>query len=138
MLTDDQKSIYSKMADVLIPSAEGMPSATEAEVPSKWIDDALRFRPDLEPSLLRALAFGAKYEANRAVEALNAEDVEAFDALGVLTSGAYFLNPTVKKLIGYPGQVPSPANDDVDSYIEMLTKVVERGPVYRPTVKVQE
>ena len=138
MLTNDQKSIYSKMADVLIPSAEGMPSATEAEVPSKWIDDALRFRPDLEPSLLRALAFGAKYEANRAVEALNAEDVEAFDALGVLTSGAYFLNPTVKKLIGYPGQVPSPANDDVDSYIEMLTKVVERGPLYRPTVKVQE
>lgn len=138
MLTNDQKSIYSKMADVLIPSAEGMPSATEAEVPSKWIDDALRYRPDLEPHLIRALAFGARYEAKQAVEGLNAEDVEAFDALGVLTSGAYFLNPAVKKLIGYPGQVPSPANDDVDSYIEMLTKVVERGPIYRPTVQAQK
>ena len=138
MLTEDQKKIYSKMADVLIPSAEGMPSASEADVPTKWIDDALRYRPDLEPSLLRALVFGAKYDAKESVEALNAEDVEAFDALGVLTSGAYFLNPTVKKLIGYPGQIPSPANDDVDLYIEMLTKVVERGPIYRPTVEVRK
>ena len=70
-----------------------------------------------------------------AIQSLNADDSEAFDCLGVLTSGAYFLNPEVKKLIGYPGQVPSPANDDIDSYSEMLAQVVERGPVFRPTVK---
>jgi hypothetical protein len=137
MLTDDQRDIYARMADILIPSAEGMPSATEAEIPSKWIDDALRYRPDLEQSFIRAISYGAKYEAKQAVEVLNKEDVEAFDTLGVLTSGAYFLNPIVKKLIGYPGQVPSPANDDVDKYIEMLTRVVERGPIYRPTVHAQ-
>ena len=66
---------------------------------------------------------------------MNSNDSEAFDCLGVLTSGAYFLNPEVKKLIGYPGQVPSPASDDLDSYSGMLAKVLERGPVFRPTLK---
>lgn len=135
MLTDDQRRIYAGMADVLIPNAEGMPSASEADVPTKWIDDALGFRPDLEEGLGRALEVGARLDPSEAVVALNADDTEAFDALGVLTSGAYFLNPRVKALIGYPGQVPSPANDDVDTYIEMLAAVVERGPIYRPTVR---
>ncbi|MHB1164148.1 MAG: hypothetical protein ACYC90_13260 [Candidatus Nanopelagicales bacterium] len=135
MLTDDQRRIYAGMADVLIPHAEGMPSASEADVPRKWVDDALGFRPDLEEGLHRALAVGMRLDPSEAVLALNADDTEAFDALGVLTSGAYFLNPTVKALIGYPGQVPSPATDDVDTYIELLSAVVERGPIYRPTVR---
>ena len=134
MLTDEQRRIYAAMADVLIPNAEGMPSASQADVPTKWIDDALGYRPDLEEGLLRAIEFGATLDPTEAVETLNAQDTEAFDALGVLTSGSYFLNPTVKDLIGYPGQGPTPADDDVDTYIEMLAEVAERGPIYRPTV----
>lgn len=135
MLTDEQRRIYSAMADFLIPNAEGMPSASQAEVPTKWVDEALHFRPDLEAGLLRAIAAGTNVDPVTAIEALNANDTEAFDALGVITSGSYFLNPLVKDLIGYPGQVPMPGNDDVDSYIEMLSEVVDRGPVYRPTVQ---
>ncbi len=135
MLTDEQRRIYATMADFLIPNAEGMPSASQADVPTKWIDDALRYRPDLEAGLLRAIEAGANADPAEAIETLNANDTEAFDALGVLTSGSYFLNPTVKDLIGYPGQVPAPAPDDVDAYSEMLMEVVDRGPVYRPTIR---
>jgi len=134
MLTDKQRMIYAEMADFLIPDAEGMPSASQAEVPTKWIDQALHFRPDLEVGLLRAIEAGTDADPAAAIEDLNANDMEAFDALGVITSGAYFLNPIVKELIGYPGQVPMPGTDDVDSYIEMLSDVVDRGPVYRPTI----
>jgi hypothetical protein len=135
MLNDQQRQTFSSLADILIPSAEGMPSASEAEVPTRFIDEALGYRPDLEIPFLRALELSAELPPDEAVQMLNTEHTTAFDALGVLTSGAYFLNPTVKDLIGYPGQVPTPAREDIDSYAEMLAAVVERGPIYRPTVR---
>jgi hypothetical protein len=135
MLNDQQRQVFSSLADVLIPSAEGMPSATEAEVPTRFIDEAIGFRPDLEAPFLRALEVAAELPATEAVQVLNVEHTAAFDALGVLTSGAYFLNPVVKNLIGYPGQVPTPAREDIDSYAEMLAAVVDRGPIFRPTVR---
>jgi hypothetical protein len=134
MLTAELRTIYSQLADELIPEAEGMLSASGANVPSEWIDRALSYRPDLHDGFLRALEFAKNKSPREAIQTLNIQDGEAFDCLGVLTSGAYFLNPEVKKLIGYPGQVPSPANDDIDLYGEMLSRVVERGPVFRPTV----
>jgi hypothetical protein len=134
MLNDENRTDYASMADALIPRAEGMPSASDADVPTQWIDKALEYRPDLESSFIRALNFASGKDAAVAIDSLNREDAEAFDSLGVLTSGAYFLNPEVKKLLGYPGQVPSPANDDVDTYSDMLSRVLERGPIFRPTV----
>jgi len=87
------------------------------------------------PAFMRALELGSDGDAEAAVLHINASDSAAFDALGVLTSGSYFLNPTVKDMIGYPGQVPSPAYDDTETYIDMLSAVVERGPIFRPTVR---
>ncbi|GAB6986557.1 hypothetical protein [Nocardioides pyridinolyticus] len=131
MLTASQRDRFSSIADVLIPSAEGMPSASEADVPTRWIDDALRFRPDLADRLVAALDAAGDLPATEAVELLNREHIPDFEALGTLTAGAYFLNPAVKQLIGYPGQLPTPARDDMDTYIDLLENVVERGQVYR-------
>lgn len=136
MLTDEQRQIYSRMADLLIPDAEGQLSASQAEVPTVWIDKALGYRPDLVPAFNEAISVGSQHDAAEAIQLLNVENQVAFDALGVLTSGAYFLNPQVQQLIGYPGQVPTPAHDDTGNYIDMLAEVVERGPIYRPTIKV--
>ena len=55
MLTDEDRRIYAGLADVLIPRVDAMPSASEADVPTRWLDEALRFRPDLEPGLRTAL-----------------------------------------------------------------------------------
>lgn len=134
MLTQDQIVIYSAVADVLIPSAIGMPSASEANVPETWINNALGYRPDLVPHFTRALEACKGKEPQVALVDLNATDTEAFDALGVLTSGAYFLNPDVKALLGYPGQIPVPAQDDTETYLDLLENVVDRGAVFRSTV----
>jgi len=131
MLNPVQIETYSALADELIPAAEGMPSASEADVPTTWINTALGYRPDLVEAFLRAVDSCRGEVPARALENLNANDTEAFDALGVSTSGAYFLNPVVKELLGYPGQLPVPANDDTDTYLEILERVVDRGPVYR-------
>jgi hypothetical protein len=130
-LTGHDRRVYAKLADQLIPEDPDLPSASQAEVPTVWIDEALRVRPDLLPGLRVAIDLGAKDDAASALKHLHAEQPDAFDALGTATAGAYFLNPEVRRLIGYPGQVSTPIRDDVDSYFDMLVNVVERGQVYR-------
>jgi hypothetical protein len=130
-LSGADREIYGRLADELIPTAPDMPSASQAEVPSRWIDEALRVRPDLMDDLRVAIEVGSGTTAAEAVALLHAKHPAVFDSIGTLTAGAYFLNPEVRRLIGYPGQVPVPIRDDVDSYIDMLANVVERGQIYR-------
>ncbi len=138
MLTSGQRERFASLADVLIPEAEGMPSASQAEVPSRWLDDALRYRPDLVSGLETALQAAGDLPAEDAIEILNRDHIPAFEALGTLTAGAYFLNPDVRELIGYPGQVPTPPKDDTDTYFDLLENVVERGKLYRDAPEGQE
>ena len=131
MLTDDDRRTYAGIADILIPEAEGMPSASQAGVPDRYLDEALGYRPDLQDALQQTLDAARGLAAADAVELLNAEHIPAFEALGTLTAGAYFLNPEVRERIGYPGQVPTPPKDDTDTYLHLLENVMERGQVYR-------
>ena len=130
-LSGADREVYGRLADELIPAAPDMPSASQADVPSRWIDEALRVRPDLMDDLRVAIDVGSGNKAAEAVALLHAKHPAVFDSIGTLTAGAYFLNPEVRRLIGYPGQVPVPIRDDVDSYIDMLANVVERGQIYR-------
>ena len=134
MLNSQQIDTYSALADLLIPDAGGMPSATQAHVHSEWINVALGHRPDLMDHFLRAINACHGKDVSEAVETLNREDTQAFDALGVLTSGAYFLNPEVKAKLGCPGQLPVPAQEDTETYLDMLENVVDRGAVYRASM----
>jgi hypothetical protein len=123
---------YAEMADILIPAANGMPSASRAEVHVRWIDDALRARPDLAAAFLEAL--GAEgVDAEERVAAMMRENLACFDALGTLTAAAYFLNPQVRERLGYPGQQARLVDDDLTSYAHMLERVAERGPLFRPS-----
>lgn len=133
MLTPAERHIFAEIADVLIPAAEGMPSASQADVPHRYLDEALGYRPDLLGGLREALGAAADLAPEEAVDLLNSEHIPAFEALGTLTAGAYFLNPDIRGLIGYPGQVPTPVKEDVDSYLDLLENVMERGQVYRET-----
>ncbi len=131
VLTADERATYSAIADELIPEGEGMPSASQADVPSRWVEEALHFRPDLVTPLRQALALTANLPPREGIDLLHAHHVSLFDALGTLTAGAYFLNPDIKSRIGYPGQVPTPLRDDSDDYLDLLANVAERGPIYR-------
>ena len=131
LLSEDDQHVYAVLADLLIPEADGMPSASQTDVPSRWIHEALRFRPDLAVPLRRALDLARGQDAGGVLAVVNSRDPEAFEALGTLTAGAYFLNPETRRLVGYPGQVPVAIRDDVDDYIDMLARVVERGEIYR-------
>jgi choline dehydrogenase-like flavoprotein len=118
------------LADALIPAAGELPSASEADPSGKWLDRALAARPDLATGFDRAL--GADD-----VAALVEEDPEAFEALALIVSGAYYMNLKVRKRIGYPGQKSAPPYpDEADYYLEGLlpereTRLPERTPAPR-------
>jgi hypothetical protein len=133
-LSDDQRAAYGRIADVLICESDEMPSATQVDVHTRWIDEALRLRPDLRSALDVAIGLvPPEADARDAVEDIASARPEVFEALGTLTAGSYYMDDRVRALMGYPGQEARRLVDDTDQYLDLLERVVERGPLYRPT-----
>jgi hypothetical protein len=136
LTTGLDRETLSALADVLIPAADGMPAASEAGATGDWLDEVLRARGDLESPLHRLLERARGADPAGEVERLEREEPEAFEALSTAVAGAYFLNPEVRRLIGYPGQEARPIEpEDPPDYEQegLLASVVERGPIFRPT-----
>ena len=126
MLTSEQRQVFATLAEALIPASDTMPSATTAEVSGALLDQALGYRPDLVEALTAALDSSAGKDPETALDSLSAEQPGQFEALTVLAAGAYFLSPAVKAAMPYDA-APRPARDDMDSYIDLLEHVVDRG-----------
>lgn len=125
-LNDDQRKVLAALADVLIPGNDDMPSASTAGVTEKLIDQVLGYRPDLVDSFHAALTFATGKEPLVVLDELSKNNHAQFESLTLLTSAAYFQSAKVKDALNY-SPAPRAANDDVDTYIDMLADVVERG-----------
>ncbi len=138
LVSDKHRETFAGIADVLIPEAEGMPSATQAEVHGAILDRVVELRPDLREAFFRGLNKAAGKDPEAAAQALNSDDPEALGAIGLLASAAYYIQPRVRELIGYPGQENRLVDADAEpEYVAngMLQVVIDRGPIYRPTPK---
>jgi hypothetical protein len=125
------RATFAGLADVLIPEADGMPSASQAGATGALLDEVLAVRGDLEQPLaeLTTAARGADPAAE--VERLRAEDPVLFEALTTAVAGGYFLSADVRERLGYPGQQAKKLEDDFDE--DLLKPVIDRGPIFRPT-----
>jgi hypothetical protein len=135
-LGQSERDLLAAMADVLIPSGDNMPSASEAGVAARWLDEVLGVRPDFGPALVSVIDQARGADPADAVARLRTSDPVGFGVLAEVVAGAYFLNPEVRKAIGYGGQqsVPIVAENPPDYEQDgLLASVVARGPVYRPT-----
>ena len=135
-LSVEQRARLSELADVLISGGAGLPSASEAEVHSVWIDRVFVARPDMEVVVRGVLDLAG--DAESVVAGLRASDAARFSAFAFAVAGAWLINPRVRRELGYPGPVPmrQPAlPDEADAYLEdgILDVVIARGPIYRPT-----
>ncbi|CAB3745617.1 hypothetical protein LMG24238_07744 [Paraburkholderia sediminicola] len=135
---DEQvRSTFAGIADVLIPEAEGMPAASAVGVQEQaYLDRILGLRPDLAEAFFRGIASAQGKDPRQAAEALHNEDAAAFGAIGLMAASAYYMAPRVRELIGYPGQTARPFDpDETPEYVTngMLQRVINRGPIYRPT-----
>jgi hypothetical protein len=135
-LDDERRATLAALADELVPAALGMPSATEVDVHLEGINHVLAARPDLAEPLARLLDDLAGQEPAAALARLNEEDPEAIGVLGTAVTGAYYIDPRVRDLLGYHGQPNKPPQPgESDEYLAggILDPVRERGPVFRPT-----
>ncbi|MGC4025203.1 MAG: hypothetical protein QM744_08660 [Mesorhizobium sp.] len=135
-LTDAERKTFAAIADYLIPEGEGMPSASQVGVPNEMLDKVVSVRSDLVEPLRRGLAAVADLDGHAGANKLNEEDGAAFHAISLAASGGYYMSPTVRQLIGYPGQESRPFDPDkTTEYLDdgLLQPVIDRGPIYRRT-----
>jgi hypothetical protein len=125
--------VLAALADALIPGGYGMPSFRKADPQGRWLRRALRARPDLHAHLAQIVEADNGSDSGEAVERLPEKDEHAFRALGVIAAGAYLMTPTVRQIIGYPGQTRRPilVNDWRADLGDLLEPVLARGPIYR-------
>ena len=143
-VSDSTRRALETIGDYLIPEAHGMPAASTMDVGTSQLDAVLTSRPDLAPILGRTLAGAELDDVAGFVSELETEDPEGYDAVTLTLVAGYYMHPEVHRLIGYPGQVPKDAQrlGEREIYqeglMELAQKVIDRGPVYRPTPSVEE
>jgi len=133
-LDDAARDAFGALADVLLPATDDLPAPTSVDVHGRWLDRVLAARPDLAEPLAAILAAAQGADATAAARRLHATDPEAFAILSLAVTGAYYLSPTVRRRIGYPGQKADPAPDDEPEYWlrdGILDPVAARGPRWR-------
>lgn len=135
MTFDAQERVtLAKLADVIIPAGDGFPSASQAGVVEPGLDLVLSFRPDLAIGLKAVLVIASGRSAAEVVAHLRSNDSAGYGVLTEFVSGAYFLNPQVRQLLGYDGQRPRPIDPGASNIDPaLLQPVIDRGPIYRPT-----
>ena len=143
-VSDATRRALETVGDHLIPEAHGMPAASTMDVGTRQLDVVLDSRPDLAPLLERALASADLGDVGGLVTALETEDPEAYGAVTLAIVAGYYMHPEVHALIEYPGQVPQDVQQISEREIyqeglmEMAQRVIDRGPIYRPTPTTDE
>jgi choline dehydrogenase-like flavoprotein len=124
------RETLAALGDVLIPAEGDLPSYSEADPDGKWLGRALAARPEVTSDLIRGLEAAAGAEPAEAAPRLHDEDPDAFFALQLIVTGAYYLNVKVRKRIGWAGQKTHPFYEDEGEYDlrdDILQPVIERG-----------
>jgi NDP-sugar pyrophosphorylase family protein len=129
-----------RFADVLIPAAHGMPAAGEVGVADGQLDKVLAVRPDLAEPLARAVADVDPADHETSLARLRESDAQAHDALLLVVAGGYYIDPDVRRRIGYDGQQPVEVRPEIiPNYVEegLIEPLLARGPIYRPVDHIE-
>ncbi len=110
MLTTAEHRRLVEIADWLIPQVDDLPGAG-AMVDAAALKRLFSVRADLVEALRRALA-GDMVAPATLVGHLSANDPVAHEALLTTVAGIYYLDPEVRKRIGYDGQDALPVTPD--------------------------
>jgi hypothetical protein len=122
---------FAALADVLIAGGHGLPSAGAAPGFEDSVRRVLVARPDLSTAVAAVIAeSGARDDVVREL------DPARFEAFAYTVAAAYLMTPTIRRLLGYPGNAPRPEpphDGEAEYYLEggLLDPVLTRGPIYR-------
>jgi hypothetical protein len=122
----------AEVVDLLVPASDGMPAASEVAATGKWLDRVLIADPTLRGPVERL----AHCRTWGDLERLEATEPGTFALATFAVVSAYYLHPRVRKLMGYPGQGPSPIlAGESEHYLDdaLLAPVIDRGQAYVAT-----
>ena len=128
------RAMLDRIGDVLIPAADGMPSLSASDPDGQWLRRACAARPDLAESLSALLKRYPGLDSLEAVARAERADPGGVAALLSISAGRYYMNPAIRRLLGYPGQVgrgPGTSPYGWERATDLLERVVNRGPIYR-------
>lgn len=140
-LSKEDREIYRRLADLLLPACGKLPAASTVGVADQMIDRILEWRPDLAGDFLRGLAMSRGSAPEEAIAQLEADDPPAFQAIRFAALSGYYLDPSVREVFGYRGQEsrPVPADEQPDYLTSgLLGPVAQRGPIWRRTCTQQK
>jgi choline dehydrogenase-like flavoprotein len=117
---DAVRSRLARIADVLIPAGDTMPSANEVGVAGTLLDRVMATVPSLADALTSTLDADLTEDGVGAwLDELSVRDPAAHSSLLLAVAGAYYLNSEVRRRLGYEGQVPQPVVASVfPEYVE--------------------
>ena len=99
-----QRDRLARLADVMIPAADGMPAARDVGIADDLVDWVLIHRPDLAGAVTRAL--GVEFtDATERLATLRCDDRAAYHATVFAVIAGYYHHAEVCSKIGYAGQV---------------------------------
>ncbi|MBS1878511.1 MAG: hypothetical protein JST31_03260 [Actinobacteria bacterium] len=133
-LTPAQRQRLDAVADALIPASGEHLSASAADPRGFWLDRILGARPDLVAALAAIVDGLGDGDPEAALDELHAGDPGAYEQLLFVSHVRYFMNPRVRREVGYPGQVAAPQlPGEAETYLEEagVDQVIARGPIYQ-------
>lgn len=128
------RATFAGLADALLANAAGLPLPSSVDVQHEWLDRVMAARSDLETPLRAILEGAGGRDPSEEAARLAREDARSYLVLANVVAGSYYMHPSVRAAIRYPGQTPRlPEDDDDDERMtnELLRPVRERGPIYR-------
>ncbi|MCW1384878.1 hypothetical protein OLX02_18850 [Novosphingobium sp. KCTC 2891] len=129
---EDDRAVIRALADILIPDAEGMPSASAAGAADELLDRVVQLRADLAPRVLAAVRFARGKDHRAALEELRTHDSETWQGFCLAIAGGYYLFDDVRALLGYTGPERRPVDPEAaPDFTDLLAPVLARGPIWR-------
>lgn len=104
LLSDAERTVLARLADIIAPAWQAMPSATDIKLSGTPIDRALEARPDLVLPLKKLLAEFAGAGPLMTIQQLSRERPEDLTNLIQAVAGAYYMHARVRDALGYTGQ----------------------------------
>jgi len=135
-LNSHRRGRLAAVADVILPRAEGMPSASDIDLANAPLDKVLLARPDLLEPLCQSLDSLSSDAIETNVPSLARDEPQAFEVLMQVVAGAYYMDTHVRSLLGYDGQRALSLPRSGFGAEELLMEMMESPPRYRDPDKL--
>jgi len=130
-LNSSHRHRLASIADLMLPRADGMPSASDIDLVNSPLDKVFRARPDLIRPLRQILDSLRSDTTETDLRLMQRDEPEAFELLFEVVAGAYYMDAKVRRLLGYDGQRALTLPRSGFGAEELLIEMMESPPRYR-------